>query len=613
MNIPNTVLSKVQKAARYTGGELNSVVKPKDTEIRFAFCFPDVYEVGMSHLGMKILYHQMNEREDTWVERVFAPWPDMEEQMRENKIPLYGLESKDPVRTFDFVGFTLQYEMCYTNILNMLDLAGLPLRTAQRGEGLPFVCAGGPCAFNPEPIAEFIDFFMLGEGEEIWPEVLEAYKKWKADKAPRQEFLKRICAIQGIYVPSFYDIQYHADGSIKAQEPIYDFVPRQVKKRIIRDMDKVYYPDKFVVPFMEVVHDRVMLELFRGCIRGCRFCQAGFIYRPVREKSPQRLLELAKKLIHSTGYEEVSLTSLSSSDFTGLEELTLGLLEEAERQNVSLALPSLRVDNFSVGLMQKIQSVRKSGLTFAPEAGTQRMRDVINKNVTEEDLLRSVSIAFGGGWTNVKLYFMIGLPTETLEDVEGIAQLAEKVAACYRKLAQEKKLKRGRVTVSVSSFVPKPFTPFQWEKQDDMETLREKQYFLKDKIHSKMINYNWHQSHVSILEGVFARGDRRLSAVLENAWRLGCKFDAWDEYFDFDKWTQAFEQAGIDRAFYTSRKRPFDEILPWDLIDCGVTKAFFRRECERAYEGATTPNCREKCAGCGLHGECGLVGKGTEE
>ncbi len=601
----NSLLMKVQKASRYTGGELNSVVKTADIPVRFAFCFPDVYEVGMSHLGMKILYHLLNEREDTWVERVFTPWPDMEEVMREEKKPLCGLESGDPIKNSGFVGFTLQYEMSYTNILNMLDLAEIPLLSKDRGENMPFVCAGGPCAYNPEPLADFMDFYLIGEGEEIWQEVIDEYVIWKNAGEKRTDFLKRISKIKGIYVPAFYDVEYNEDGTVKKYIPLYDFVPEKVEKRIIEDMDKVYYPDKFIVPYMEIIHDRIMLELFRGCIRGCRFCQAGFIYRPVRERSEEKLAQLADKLIKNTGYEEMSLTSLSSSDYTCLEGLTLKLLDMTKEKNVNLALPSLRVDNFSVELMEKVQSVRKSSLTFAPEAGTQRMRDVINKNVTEEDLLRSAAIAFGGGWTSIKLYFMIGLPTETDEDVAGIAQLAEKVVNCYFENTNGKQRGRGRITVSVSSFVPKPMTPFQWERQNTIAELKEKQYLIKDNIHSRMINYNYHESYVSVLEGVFARGDRRLSKVILNAHKSGCRFDGWDEYFDFEKWMKAFEEAGIDPDFYTGRKRGFDEVLPWDIINCGVSKAFLIAECKKAYEETTTPNCREKCAGCGMAASCG--------
>ncbi len=599
------LLNKVQKAARYTGGEFGSVVKNKDgVKVRFAFCFPDVYEIGMSHLGMKILYHELNEREDVWVERVFAPWVDMEEQMLESGTLLYGLESKDPIKEFDFVGFTLQYEMSYTNILNMLKLADIPLASKDRGEGMPFVCAGGPCAYNPEPLADFMDFFLIGDGEEIWNEVIDEYEIWQKAGEKRIDFLKRIARIEGIYIPSFYDVEYAEDGTIKKFAPNCSEAPAKVKKRIVKDLTNAYYPDKMIVPYMDVVHDRIMLELFRGCIRGCRFCQAGFIYRPIRERSAEKLTQLASSLIENTGYEEISLTSLSSSDYTCLHELTENLIELTEKKKINLALPSLRVDNFSVSLMEKIQSVRKSGITFAPEAGTQRMRDVINKNICEEDILHGANLAFSGGWSNIKLYFMIGLPTETMEDVEGIASLAEKVAELYNKVAREKGLKRGRITVSTSSFVPKPMTPFQWEKQDSVESLREKQALLKEKIKSRIISYNWHESYVSILEGVFSRGDRRLGKVLLNAHEAGGKFDSWDEFFDFDRWTAAFEKAGLDMSFYNERGRSFDEILPWDVIDCGISKDFFKRECEKAYREETTGNCREKCAGCGLMDKC---------
>ncbi|HEX2926023.1 MAG TPA: TIGR03960 family B12-binding radical SAM protein [Ruminiclostridium sp.] len=600
VKLSDALLKSVEKPSRYTGNEWNSVIKdPKSVNMRFAFCFPDSYEVGMSHLGMKILYHLLNEREDCYCERVFAPWTDMEEKMRQNNIPLYGLESKDPIKDFDFVGFTLQYEMSFTNIINMLDLAGIPLTSEKRSDSDAFVCAGGPCAYNPEPLADVIDFFMMGEGEEIINEVMDAYGKWKGTGRSRQEFLEDIVKIEGIYVPAFYDVTYNEDGTIRTFEPKRTHYPSKIKKRIIKDMDKAYFPDKIVVPYTDIVHDRIMLEVFRGCTRGCRFCQAGFIYRPVREKSHGRLIELAKKLEESSGYEEISLTSLSTSDYTELHELTTGLIDEMEEKKVNLSLPSLRIDSFSLDLMEKAQKVRKSGLTFAPEAGTQRLRDVINKGVKEEDLLNAVSLAFNGGWSGVKLYFMLGLPTETLEDVEGIADLAYKVVNVYKNVPKEKKGKGLNVTVSTSSFVPKAFTPFQWEAQDSRESLNEKQMFLKGKIRSKQVTYNYHENRLSLLEAVFARGDRKTCKVLLKAWELGCKFDSWGEHFKFDVWMRAFEECGVDPYFYATRKRGYDEVLPWDHIDIGVSKKYFINESKKALEGKVTPNCRVDCGGCG--------------
>jgi radical SAM family uncharacterized protein len=601
VSIRDDLLQGVEKPARYTGGELNSVLKDANNiDIRFAFCFPDTYEIGMSHLGMKILYHLLNERADTWCERVFAPWTDMEAVMRKNGIPLFSLESHDPIRDFDFIGFTLQYEMSYTNIINMLDLAGVPKTGAEREEGQPFVCAGGPCAFNPEPLADYIDFFMLGEGEEIICEVMDAYSIWKKSGAGRGQFLKSIAQIEGIYVPSLYEVEYNPDGTLASTKPVSADVPASVRKRIIKDMDSVYFPDRLVVPFLGIVHDRIMLELFRGCTRGCRFCQAGIIYRPVRERSPERLLELANKLVANTGYEEISLTSLSTSDFTGLQTLTDGLITEMEPQNVNLSLPSLRIDSFSLELMEKAQKVRKSGLTFAPEAGTQRLRDVINKGVTEEDLINSVTMAFKGGWRGVKLYFMLGLPTESYEDIAGISELARKVVDAFMSIP---KGERGRgfveVTVSTSTFVPKPFTPFQWEAQDDMAEVREKQKFLKEKIKSRNISYNWHDNQLSLLEAVFARGDRRVGKVLLKAWEKGCSFDSWGEHFKYDRWMEAFEECGLDPHFYANRKRDFSEVMPWDHIDAGVSKEFLISENKKAYAGELTPNCRQGCSGCG--------------
>ncbi len=593
------ILPFVEKPARYTGGELNSVYKtPSDDMVRFAFCFADTYEVGMSHLGMKILYSLLNERDDVWCERVFAPWIDMEEKMREADIPLYGLESMEPIKDFDILGFTLQYEMCYTNILNMLSLAKIPLLSRDRTEGMPFVCVGGPCAYSAEALADFADFYVLGEGEEVNLEIIDAYKEWKSNGGSREDFLKAIAKIDGIYVPSFYEISYNDDGTISAIDTKYDFVPKKVKKRIINDLDKVYYPDKFIVPFVEIVHDRIMLEVFRGCLRGCRFCQAGMIYRPVREKKPGTLIAAAQKLIDSTGYEEISLSSLSTSDYSCLREFTDGLLEITEKEKISLSLPSLRLDSFSMELMEKVQKVRKSSLTFAPEAGTQRMRDVINKNITEENLLSSAKMAFEGGYSSIKLYFMIGLPFEELEDIRGIADLSKKVVYQYLSIPKEKRSPGLRVTTSVASFVPKAFTPFQWAKQDDMAELREKQYALKEAMTDKRVKYNYHEAPVSVLEGVFARGDRRLGRVLLKAHEKGVKFDGWSDIFDLNKWNEAFKEAGIDQGFYT-RERSFDEILPWDMIDVGVTKEFLISEAKKAKEGITTPQCREKCSNCG--------------
>jgi len=595
------LLPLVEKPARYTGGDLNSVIKDKtEVDIRVAFCFADVYEVGMSHLGLKILYSLLNNRKDTWCERVFAPWVDMEEQMRQNNIPLNALESMEPISDFDFIAFTLQYEMSYSNILNMLDLAGVPLLSKDRGEGDPFVMMGGPCAYSAECLAPFADFFQLGEGEELMNECMDVYLEWKKAGLPRQEFLKMVSRIDGIYVPSFYDVSYNDDGTVKAIEPLYDFVPKTVKKRVVEDLDNMFYPDKFVVPFVEIIHDRIMLEVFRGCIRGCRFCQAGQIYRPVREKSPKTLIKQAKALIDSTGYEEISLSSLSTSDYRGLKELTDELLKITEDKRVSLALPSLRLDSFSMELMDKISKVRKSSLTFAPEAGTQRMRDVINKGITEDDLMSSTKMAFEGGYNSIKLYFMIGLPFETIEDVCGIGHLAEKVDANYFTVPKEKRAPGLKITLSVSSFVPKAFTPFQWAKQDSLEELRVKQMALKDTIKCKRIKYNYHEAPVSILEGVFARGDRRLADVLLKAHERGIRFDGWSEFFSMESWLECFRECNIDPDFYT-RERSFDEILPWDMIDVGVKKSFLIKEAEKAKRAEITPNCRQKCSACGAN------------
>ena len=593
------LLLSVQKPGRYSGGEINSVIKNKeDVDIRFAFCFPDTYEIGMSHLGMKILYSQFNEREDIWCERVFAPWTDFEEVMRENSIPLFALESRDPIKDFDFIGFTLQYEMAYTNVLNMLDLAGLPLKSKDRNDLSPLVVAGGPCTCNPEPLSDFIDLFFIGEGEEVDLEVIDLYKEFKKKGGSKEEFLREAGKIEGVYVPSLYKDEYNTDGTLKSLTPE-NGVPKTVKKRIIKDMDKSYYPEKFVVPFIEIVHDRAVQEIFRGCIRGCRFCQAGFIYRPVREKSVDTVNRQAKCLCENTGYDEISLSSLSTSDYREIEPLLNKLLEWTDENHVSLALPSLRIDNFSEELLEKIKHIRKSGLTFAPEAGTQRLRDVINKNLTEEEILTTCKTAFEGGYTSVKLYFMLGLPTETDEDLVGIANLGQKIVDTYYSLPNKPKGKGVNVSISVSTFVPKPFTPFQFEPQIGLEEIRRRQELLKNSIKTKKITLSYHDSSTSFLEGAFARGDRRMGAVIETAYKMGCTFDSWTECFDPEKWYKAFETCGLTPEFYANRTREYGEIFPWEHIDVGVTKDFLIKENQTAHESKTTPNCREKCSNCG--------------
>ncbi|MCM1545252.1 MAG: TIGR03960 family B12-binding radical SAM protein [Ruminococcus sp.] len=593
------ILPLVQKPGRYTGGELNSVVKDKSkVDIRYAFCFPDNYEIGMSHLGIKILYSAANARDDVWCERVFAPWHDMEEEMRKRNLPLYALESGDPLTEFDLIGFTLQYELSYTNVLNMLDLAGIPVRAEDRHDLTPIIVGGGPCASNPEPLADFFDIFSLGEGEEVTDELFDLLKECKKSGATKAEFLCRAAKIEGIYVPSLYDVTYNEGSTIKAVTPK-DGAPAKVKKRIISNLDTVHYPDKFIVPYIEVVHDRVVHEILRGCIRGCRFCQAGFLYRPIREKSPDVINNQCRQLCDVTGYDEISLSSLSTSDYTQLETLLDKLLTWTIPEKINIALPSLRVDNFSDELMEKLQKVRRSGLTFAPEAGTQRLRDAINKNVTEEEVLRTSRKAFAGGWTAVKLYFMLGLPTETYDDVAGIAELAQKVVNEFYRNPDKPKGKGVTVSISVASFVPKPFTPFQWEPQNVKEELIKKQQHLLDSVKTKKINVSYHKVDISFLEGVMARGDRRLGKVIEHAWRNGCKFDSWDDSFKFDVWMRTFEELGVDPLFYNARKREFDEILPWDHLDYGIRKEFLIRENEKAHRSETTPHCRIKCAGCG--------------
>ena len=595
------LLLTVQKPGRYSGGEVNQVVKDKSADtVRFAFCFPDTYEIGMSHLGMKILYSLFNEREDIWCERVFAPWTDFEKVMRENDIPLYALESRDSIRDFDFVGFTLQYELSYTNILLMLDLGGIPLKAADRDDSWPIIVAGGPCTCNPEPLADFFDIFFLGEGEKVDLEVIDLYKKNKANGGTKQDFLRAAAQIKGVYVPSLYDVTYNDDKTVKAITPKFD-APPTVEKRIEENLDETYYPDKFVVPYIEAVHDRAVQEVFRGCIRGCRFCQAGYIYRPVREKSPAVVNRQARALCQSTGYDEISLSSLSTSDYTRLEEMLDEMLSWTECEKISLSLPSLRIDNFSEDLMEKINRLKKSGLTFAPEAGTQRLRDVINKNITENDILGTCATAFRGGYTAVKLYFMMGLPTETDQDIVGIADLAQKIVDLYYSLPERPKGKAVNVSISVANFVPKPHTPFQFEPQITREEMMRRQRLLKDSIKSKKITFNYHENRTSFLEGVFARGDRKLGAVIESAYKKGCRFDGWDECFNLDAWLEAFDECDVAPEFYANRTRPFDEITPWDHLDYRITKDFLIRENMAAHAEKTTPNCREKCAGCGAN------------
>ncbi len=604
-------LLKVQKPGRYTGGELNSVVKNRDdVNIRFAFCFPDTYEIGMSHLGMKILYALYNDIPDVWCERVFAPWTDMEQIMRENNIPLYGLESGDAIKDFDFIGFTMQYEMSYSNVLNMLELAGVELLADKRANDAPIIVCGGPCVCNPEPLADFVDIFSLGEGEEVSVEMFDLYRKCKEEGFDRKKFLRLAANIPGLYIPSLYDVSYNEDGTIASFTPR-DGAPEKIQKRIVQDFDKAYCLEKIVVPQIEIVHDRVVGEIFRGCIRGCRFCQAGYIYRPVRERKDDTVNKMCRNLCESTGYDEISLSSLSSSDYTMLSPLLDKLLSWTEDSKVSISLPSLRVDGFSSELTEKLKKVRKGGLTFAPEAGTQRLRDVINKNVTERELYNTCRTAFMGGWNSVKLYFMLGLPTETDEDVAGIANLAQMVVNTYYENPDRPKGKAVTVSASASTFVPKPFTPFQWEPQITIDEIHRRQKVLQTSVTSRKISLSWHDANTSFLEAVFARGDRRLGAVLLKAHEMGCKFDSWEEFFDLAVWREAFAQCGIDPEFYSCRRRSYEEILPWDHLDYGVTKEFLIREHKKALASQTTPNCREKCAACGAAaltgGKCSVI------
>lgn len=604
--LSDDILMQVDKPARYIGSEVNSVIKSKDIDIRFAMCFPDVYEIGMSHLGIQILYGMLNSYEDTWCERVYSPWVDLDKIMREQNIPLFALESQDPIKEFDFLGITIQYEMCYTNILQVLDLSQIPLKSCDRTKwDCPIVIGGGPCTYNPEPIADFFDIFYIGEGETQYRNLLDLYKECRKQNKSRQEFLYEASKIPGMYVPSMYEVTYKEDGTIQAFTPIKEGVPATILKEIVMDVSDAFYPTKPVVPFIKATQDRVVLEIQRGCIRGCRFCQAGQIYRPVRERDVEKLKQYAVELLKNTGYEEISLSSLSSSDYSKLPELIDFLIEECNKRHTNISLPSLRIDAFSLDVMSKVQDVKKSSLTFAPEAGSQRMRDVINKGLTEEVILKGAALAFEGGWTKVKLYFMLGLPGETAEDIRGIAELSNKIAATFFEVVPKEKRVNGKVQIvtSTSFFIPKPFTPFQWAPQCTQEEFIDKAHqtlrAVTEQLNQKSIKYNWHEADVSILEGVLARGDRKVSEVILKAYEKGCVYDAWSEYFKNDAWLESFEEAGVSIDFYTTRKRDLDEIFPWDFIDCGVTKSFLKREWLRSQEEVVTPNCRMQCQGCG--------------
>ncbi len=616
--LSDNILLRVEKPARYVGGEVNMVVKdPRSVDIRFCMCFPDVYEVGMSHLGIQILYDMFNRREDTYCERVYSPWMDLDPILREKNIPLFALESQEPVKDFDFLGITLQYEMCYTNILQILDLSQIPIYAKDRGEDDPIVIGGGPCAYNPEPIADFFDFFYIGEGETVYDQVLDLYKENKKNGGSRQDYLALVATIEGMYVPSLYDVTYHEDGTIAAFTPNHPNARTKIRKQVEMQLSDTFYPEKPLVPFIKTVQDRVVLEIQRGCIRGCRFCQAGMLYRPIRERDVEFLKDRAKKMISNTGQEEITLSSLSSSDYKALPELVYYLIDEFGKQKVNISLPSLRIDAFALDVMSKVQDVKKSSLTFAPEAGSQRMRNVINKGLTEENILNGSMDAFRAGWNKVKLYFMLGLPSETQEDIEAIAVLSDRIAQEYYTIPKEERNGKVQIVTSTSFFVPKPFTPFQWVPMNTQEQFFSKQKALSNKlkemVNNRSIRYNWHDADTTIMEGIFARGDRRLAKSIYDAYKAGCIYDAWSEYFRFDLWSRTFEENGVDISFYTSRERAEDEIFPWDFIDAGVTKEFLWREYQKGLAETVTPNCRKKCAGCGARSFNGGVCYETPE
>ncbi len=609
--LPDEILLSIDKPERYIGNEVNMVWKnPRDVDIRFAMCFPDVYEIGMSHLGIQILYDMFNRRDDVYCERVYSPWMDLDKVMREKNIPLFSIESQEPIKEFDFLGITLQYEMCYANVLQVLDLSGIPLLANERTEEDPIVIGGGPCAYNPEPLADFFDMFYMGEGEKQYYRLLDLYKENKKAGGTRLDYLKKAATVPGVYIPAFYDVTYHEDGTIESFEPNTKEAPKKIVKQLITDMSSTdpeaeynYYPRKPLVPFIKATQDRVVLEIQRGCIRGCRFCQAGMVYRPVRERNVEYLKELAYEMLNSTGHEEISLSSLSSSDYSQLEELVNYLIDEFHGKGINISLPSLRIDSFSLDVMSKVQDIKKSSLTFAPEAGSQRLRNVINKGLTEEVILKGASLAFKGGWNRVKLYFMLGIPTENEEDMKGIAELCEKVAEVYYEIPKQERNGKVQITASSSFFIPKPFTPFQWAsmctKEQFLDRAKVVNTRMKEMLNKKSIKYNWHEADVSLIEGLLARGDRKVAKTVLRAYELGCLYDAWSDSFDFSKWQQAIDDTDIDMDFYITRERDVDELLPWDFIDVGVSREFLKREWENAKNERVTPNCRMKCSGCG--------------